>query len=181
MERRFKYSFDKRARRTTWAVCAAIALLFAAFYLYIGMGSVAAYFPAWVLSIVFMLLVIYLLSIPRFILVNNDVFEIHCAVELTKIYVEDIDEVRVMHRNEIRSSFPVLGSYAFGGYYGYYFNPADFSVFKMYASKWSDFVMIRDIYEDVYVVNCDEPEELVKLVSEARDRRREEIKSHIEG
>ena len=40
---------------------------------------------------------------------------------------------------------------------------------------------IEDIYEDTYIVSCDDPDGLIAFVSEARDRKRAEILRHTAG
>jgi hypothetical protein len=42
-------------------------------------------------------------------------------------------------------------------------------------------VLIEDIYEDTYIVSCDDPDGLIAFVSEARDRKRAEILRHTAG
>lgn len=163
---RFKYRFDRRSRRITIGVIVALAIAFGAF-IYLGHGS---YLPAWFLSIVIATMALYILSIPRFITLDTEAesVEIHCLLELTKISVGDLSSIRRVENEELKSTFPLLGSYGFFGYYGYYFNFKEWEVLKVYASEWSNFVEIVDIYEQKYIISCDRADELIALVESAK-------------
>lgn len=75
----------------------------------------------------------------------------------------------------------MLGSYGFWGYYGYYFSFREWTLYKVYAAERNNLVLIEDIYEDTYIVSCDDPDGLIAFVSEARDRKRAEILRHTAG
>jgi len=170
MRRDFKYKLDKRARLLTGVV----ALLLLGVGLFFVIYSRSGYFPIWFTFFLATILLLYILSIPRKIRVTDEAFEIHCVVELTSVALEDIATVRKMDREEMAFSMPLLGSYGFFGYYGWYYNFSEFSVFKVYASQWSSFVRIDDIYETTYVVSCADADELIATVEAARRERLEE-------
>ena len=161
---RYKYILDERCKRLT--------IIFAV--IIVGLGLVAYFFSpgnylsAWYIAFALAILALLVLSIPRFIKIDGNSLEIHCIVELTQIKMEDIKSVRKIDRGRMKYCFPLLGSYGFFGYYGYYFNLSEMNLVKVYASKWDDFVMIEDIYDNIYIVNCDRSDELVRLVNRAR-------------
>lgn len=167
MTKQFRYRIDKRTKRLTWIISVLVLLLIGFFVLY----SRSGYFPIWFSLFALTLLTLYILSIPRKITVTDDTFEIHCIVELTAIALDDIATIRKMEPAEMKFSFPVLAGYGFFGYYGYYYNFSEMSFFKVYASQWKNFVRIEDIYEDIYVVSCDDADELIALVSKAREEK----------
>lgn len=167
MENRYDYRLDKRSRRIT-TVYIVIFLIVAALLLYRFMDS-GTYIPAWFLSIAFAVMALYVLSIPRFIRVTDAAFEIHCLVELTKLHLNDIKSVRRIDDSSMKHSIPLLASYGFCGYYGYYFNISEWEMIKVYASKWSDFVEIEDIYEQKYIVSCDDADGLIAQILERKN------------
>lgn len=167
MKKNFNYARNKRTRRLTWIISLAIAVLLGFFALY----SRSGYFPIWFGVFALTLITLMALSIPRQIAVTEKTFEIRCVVELTSIALEDVASIRKMEPEEMKFSFPVLASYGFFGYYGYYYNFSELSFFKVYASQWNDFVRIEDIYEDIYVVNCAEADELIETVRRMRRER----------
>lgn len=177
MAKRFKYKLDRRSKRITFAASVLILAMFIAVLFLSG----RAYVPGWILGLLICLIALYILSIPRFIRIDSEALEIHCIVELTKIHVEDIEIIRRIDRNELSPMMPLLGSYGFFGYYGYYFNLWGWNVYKVYASKRRDLVYIEDIYEDIFVVNCDEADELIEMTIEARNNKREEIFSRAKN
>jgi len=171
MEKRFKYRLDRRARRITVIVsCLILIGLGVVWFFYSG-----AYLPAWIFAFLLCILALYILSIPRFIRIDDDALEIHCIVEMTKIHVEDIEIIKRIDRHDITPMIPLLGSYGFFGYYGYYFNLWSWNIYKIYAAKRRNLVYIEDIYEDVFVVSCDEADELISLAIEARNGKREKV------
>jgi hypothetical protein len=157
---------NRRTRRLTWIVSLSVGAVIGFFVLY----SRSGYFPIWCGLFSLLVITLAVLSIPRRIVVTENTFEIRCIVELTSIALEDIASIRRMEPAEMRYSFPVLAGYGFFGYYGYYYNFSEMSFFKVYASQWNDFVRIEDIYEDIYVVNCDEADRLIDLVCRARQQ-----------
>lgn len=171
MKREFKYRMDKRAGVLTWVITVLIALAVLFFVLY----SRSGYFPIWFTFFAITILLLYILSIPRKIRVTDEAVEILCVVELTRIALEDIAVVRPMDKAEMKFSFPLLASYGFFGYYGWYYNFSEFSLFKVYATQWRNFVRIDDIYETTYVVSCDDAEDLVAVIRQAKTDRQKEM------
>lgn len=145
-----------------------LAGLFVWFHFVLG----GDYLPAWGLFFVVCIITLYILSIPRYILLDDAALEIHCIVDLTRIHIEDIELIRRIERSEFRRLWPLLGSYGFWGYYGYYFSFREWTLYKVYAAERNNLVLIEDIYEDTYIVSCDDPDGLIAFVSEARDRKR---------
>ncbi|MDR0955469.1 MAG: hypothetical protein LBM20_08895 [Rikenellaceae bacterium] len=166
MQTDFKYRLDRRARRLTWIISLVVVVAALFFVLY----SRSGYFPIWFTFFLITVLTLYLLSIPRKIRVTPDALNIQCVVELTSIALEDIVQIRKMEGSEMKYAVPLLASYGFFGYYGWYYNISEFSLFKVYASQWGNFVRIEDIYETVYVVSCDSPDDLIATVLNARKK-----------
>ena len=177
MEKKYKYRYDRRCRRITAALLLILAGLFVWFHFVLG----GDYLPAWGLFFVVCIITLYILSIPRYILLDDAALEIHCIVDLTRIHIEDIELIRRIERSEFRRLWPLLGSYGFWGYYGYYFSFREWTLYKVYAAERNNLVLIEDIYEDTYIVSCDDPDGLIAFVSEARDRKRAEILRHTAG
>lgn len=146
------------------AVAVLVVAVTAGFFVVAG----TAYLPAWFLTFAAALILLYILSIPRFVRVTRDAFEIHCIVELTTIHMTDIKAVRRVWVEDMRAVWPLLGSYGFGGYFGYYLDFKSWEIVKIYAREWGNFVLVEDIYEDKYIVSCDHPDELIEAVRQNR-------------
>lgn len=174
MTQKFKYKFDKRSKRITAAVSVMVLAAFVVIFFKHG----GVYFPAWVFAFLLCIIALYILSIPRFIQIDDDALEIHCIVDLTRIHVEDIENIKTIERYELTPLIPLIGSYGFFGYYGYYLSLWNWNIYKMYASERKNLIMIEDIYEDTYIISCDEAENLIKMVIEARNNKRQLIFSH---
>jgi hypothetical protein len=147
----------------TWAISGAIVGLFAAVLL-LGDG----YLRAWTVAIMLAILLLYVLSIPRYIKVNTRALEVHCVVEMVRIPIEDVRSVRRLMQSEMRGFIPLLGSYGFFGYYGYYADLRRWEIIKVYATEWDNLVEIEDIYENIYIISCRERERLIELFVQAK-------------
>ena len=174
---KFKYKLDRRSRRITWGITVLIVGLAIAFHLLWG----ASYIPAWFLLFLLCIITLYVLSFPRYLTIDDDALQIHCIVELTRIHVEEIEKIRRIDRNYFRRLIPLIGSYGFGGYFGYWFHLSDWDICKVYATERKQLVLIEDIYEDIYIVSCSDPDRLIELCTEARNRKRAQIRSTLEA
>ncbi len=155
---------DKRTRRLTWITSAAIVTIFVAVAIFVG----EEYVRAWIIAVMLTILLLYALSIPRYVKVDREAVEIHCVVEMTRIPIADINSVRRVTRQDTDRLILLLGSYGFFGYYGYYANLRQWDVVRIYASEWDNLVEIEDIYEDKYLISCREADRLIEMVMQAK-------------
>lgn len=174
---KFKYSLDRRSKRITWGIIVLIVGLAVVFHFIWG----TSYIPAWFLLFLLCIITLYILSFPRYLTIDDDALQIHCIVELTRIHVEEIEKIRRIDRDYFRRMIPLIGSYGFGGYYGYWFHLSDWEICKVYATERKQLVLIEDIYEDIYIVSCTDPDRLIELCMEARNRKRKQIRKTLEA
>ena len=175
-QEKYKYRYDRRSRRITFVILTIVVLLL------IGASFVwgGAYLPAWGVFFLICIIILYILSIPLYILLDDSVVEVHCIVDMTRIHIEDVEKIRVFGKDEFTRLWPLVGSYGFWGYYGYYFDFMEWTTYKVYASDRKHLVLIEDIYEDRFIVSCNDPETFIKHVQEYRDRKRSEIPRHTQ-
>ncbi|MCD8174300.1 MAG: PH domain-containing protein [Alistipes sp.] len=165
MEARFGYKRDKRCKWLTavWLVIIAGVPLFLVF------GMESSYMRAWILAFGAAILALYILSIPRYVKVDDDYLEIHCVVEMTRIDVRDVVNIRKIDPDGYTSRFMcLLGSYGFFGYYGYYLDFRQWDFVKVYATERCHLVLIEDIYEQSYLISCRDCDRLVEAVTQAK-------------
>jgi hypothetical protein len=105
------------------------------------------------------------LSIPQRLRLSDEGVEICCISDYTHIAHEEIASVRVVSPKEMKYFVPIFASVGFFGYFGLYLNLRKLDFVKMYASKWSDFIEITDIYDDKYYISCDKCDEVVALIA----------------
>ncbi len=164
---RYNLSLDRRARRITWAIIAAV-LLATAWISYRNI-EVGGYYPAWFLTFALAIAALYILSIPRSIRLTEKALEIHCIVELTTIPLTNIVSARPL-RTRNTHLVPLLGSYGFFGYYGYYLNYQNWEIVRLYASQWQNLIEIEDIHDQKYVINNPDFPSITRLLTEAESR-----------
>lgn len=174
---KFKYSLDRRSKRITWGIIVLIVGLAVVSHFVWG----TSYIPAWFLLFLLCIITLYILSFPRYLTIDDEALQIHCIVELTRIHVEEIEKIRRIDRDYFRRMIPLIGSYGFGGYYGYWFHLSDWEICKVYATERKQLVLIEDIYEDIYIVSCTDPDRLIELCMEARNRKRKQIRKTLEA
>ncbi len=147
---RIYFRLDKRTRWMSLLILlvvgAGIALLF-----YV---SGASYLPAWFSALIGAVVLLALISIPRFMHISPHSLEIHCTLELAKISFGEIKSMRYLEPSDMRYCFPLTGVYGFFGYFGYYVNPRTRRIFKVYGGQWRNFVMIETIYDQQIVICC---------------------------
>jgi hypothetical protein len=158
---RVNYRLDSRTRRVSLIISLALVLVLAALAVFVRDG----YLRAWIIALLLAVVVLYILSIPRYLSLRDGLLEIHCVVELTRIRVEDITDICRVDRSELKL-VPLLGSYGFFGYYGYYIDLHQWETLKVYATEWDNLVLIKDIYETFYLVSCRQADKLVAAVSD---------------
>ncbi|MCD7962480.1 MAG: PH domain-containing protein [Rikenellaceae bacterium] len=165
MKKDFRYRLNKKSKRLS------VIFLIVSFLLIIlcNYYSVSGFLPAWVISLLVTVAALYILSIPKYVRVTDNSVEIHCVIELTNIPIKNIKSIKQLDRSEMKFTAPLLGSYGFFGFYGYFYDFSRMSIVKMYASAWENFVMIEDIYEDTYIINCNDPDEFIRLVEQNKE------------
>lgn len=164
MNQKFKYISDRRTRRSTWIISAVLVCVFACVVLFVG----EEYVRAWIILLLFTVLLLYILSIPRYVTVDREALEIHCVVEMTRIQIADINSVRKVTRQDTGRLTLLLGSWGFFGYYGYYANLRRWEIVRVYAGEWDNLVEIEDIYEDKYLISCREADRLIEMVVQSK-------------
>lgn len=153
----YKYHFDRRTIYWTLVHLVVFVLLGVALYvLYEG-----GYLSAWFTSFVGALIALMALSIPRKIVVTDQTLEVRCLLDITEIRRDEIASVRRVDTRQMKGLFPIFGACGFFGYYGHFFDLRRLDRVRIYASKWSDLVEIKDIYEDRLYVSCDDADRLV--------------------
>lgn len=143
-------------------------------------GSIAAgifmlydggYMLAWVIALLVAIIALMMLSIPRKVVTEQYSLDIYCISDFTTIPYEEITSARVVKSSEMRYMFPLFAAMGFFGYYGCFLNLRKMELVKIYASQWSNFVEVTDIYEEKYYLSCDKAQELVEVITQ-------HIKSH---
>ena len=151
---------DRRTRRLSLIISAVLAAAFAALIFLVDDN----YLRAWSTGMLSAIVLLYVLSIPRYIKVADGVLEVHCIVELTRIPIEDITSIRRIDRTELSPLMLLLGSYGFFGYYGYYADLKRWETLKVYTTELENLVLIEDIYETRYLLSCRDPEALEEAI-----------------
>ena len=158
----YKYTIDNKTKyRTLVHFLIFIGVAVGLFVLFEG-----GYILAWFLSIVVAIIALMALSIPRKVIVSQDGIDICCISDYTFIPYNEIASVRAVDNNQMKFTVPIFAATGFFGYYECFLNLRNMDFVKIYASKWSGFVEITDIYEDKYYISCDDECELVERILE---------------
>ena len=110
-----------------------------------------------------------LLSVPRYIEVDDEQISINCLLDRTDIKIDTILSVRKISPRKIRWVLPLFGGCGFFGYYGYFFDFKHFRRVIIYATEWRYMVEIVDMYEDYYYISCRGRDELIARVNAQLD------------
>lgn len=161
----FKYVKSKFCRYVTFFVMIAIIGLF----VYLLLSSSGTYLSAWYLSIALSILLLYVISFPRYIRLTSKVMEIHGLLEITPILYTDIKRIYKIKRYRLKGIYPLVGSYGFGGFFGYYFDVKQLKIVYMHATKLSNLIAIDDIYNDKYIISCEDPDLFISELKAAKE------------
>ena len=173
----YQYRFDRRTIYWSLFHLGVFVLLGVSLYvLYEG-----GYLSAWFTSFVGALIALMALSIPRKIVVTEQTLQVRCLLDITEIRRDEIASVRRVDTRRMKGFIPIFGGYGFFGYYGHFIDLRRLDRVRIYASKWSDFVEITDIYEDRLYVSCADADRLVaELTPPGGNRPDEEAEEEAE-
>lgn len=171
MESIFKYKYN----RTTiiLSIITLLLMLFAAFIYYRITNN--TYICVWILGVIVAINSLIILSIPRKLRLTPQALEIRCAIEMTQIYTEDIVSINKIDKSEIGRVMPIAASCGLWGHFGYYLDLRNWNTLKIYVTSWQNLVVIQDIYEDLYVVNCYDADEFIEQAIAQRNARRKQM------
>lgn len=156
----YRYKTDLKTRYLTVVHFIVFAIIAATLCIFVDGG----YILAWFISIVFAIIALMALSIPRRIILSEDGVEICCISDYTHIAYKEIASIRAVSDEEMKFIMPIFAASGFFGYYGSFIDFKSWDFVKIYASKWSNFVEITDIYEDKYYISCDKGDVLIRRV-----------------
>lgn len=156
----YRYKTDLKTRYLTVVHFIVFAIIAATLCILVDGG----YILAWFISIVFAVIALMALSIPRRIILSEDGVEICCISDYTHIAYKEIASIRAVSDEEMKFIMPIFAASGFFGYYGSFIDFKSWDFVKIYASKWSNFVEITDIYEDKYYISCDKGDVLIRRV-----------------
>ena len=161
--RKFRYSSDTITKSLTLLHFIMFAVVAAALY-YLFDGG---YMFAWFVSIAIAIVLLMLLSIPRYVVLNEEGIDICCISDHTHIEYDKIAYVRMVNKRSMRYMLPIFASVGFFGYYGVFLNLRKMDFVKIYASNTGDSIEIVDIYEDKYYISCNDLSELYNQLNSA--------------
>ncbi|MDE7356408.1 MAG: hypothetical protein K2N21_06550 [Rikenellaceae bacterium] len=158
--------FPYRLSRTCRWMTAFTSILFAALFFYMLNSSSGTYLSAWFLSFIIAVALLFIISFPRNIVVTDTDLVVYGILEATYISLGDIKRMHRVPRRRLRMVIPVIGSFGFGGYYGYYFDLRNLHVIRLFATRLSGLVMVHTIYNDCILLSCEAADKLIALVKE---------------
>ncbi len=165
---RFRYTMSRYCKYVTtisFLLITAIAFLL----LFTSSGT---YLSAWFTSVAVAVLLLFVISFPRYLSITDKNLEIHCVLEITEIPLADIRRIHPISRYRLKRHIPVLGSFGFGGFFGYYVDLIHLRIVRMYTTRLDHMIMIQDIYGQRYIVNCRYRELFIEMLRERVEQAR---------
>lgn len=171
MKVKFRYGgFDGRV----WWISTLCALLTGGACAALWMTAGGAYYlAAWVSLTCAVIMALCLLSVPRRIIVGEEMVELRCLVETTYVPLSSIVDVEVAPEGALKRKIPLVGIYGFWGYYGRYLDLRKWRVYRVYAARRTKSVIIHTSKQR-YVVSCSAPEMLRQMILGAKTRNSKE-------
>lgn len=169
--RKFRYSSDTITKTLTLLHFILFTAVAGVLYLFFDGG----YMFAWFVSIAIAIVMLMLLSIPRYVVLNSDSIDICCISDYTHIDFDKIAYVRIVKKGSMRYMLPIFAAIGFFGYYGLFLNLRKMDFVKIYASKIGESIEITDIYEDKYYITCDNLSELYEHLNSVTNHNADEL------
>lgn len=144
-------------------------LLALAVILYFVFYSGGSYLPAWIFTLLVALVLLSMLSIPRFVILSDISVEVHSIMDLTVVRFDDITSIKILSKKEMRYSFPLGGISCFFGYYGHYLDLRKMRIFQLYTRKWGNFVEIIYLKNKRLIVGVEDVETFMELLQRKID------------
>lgn len=160
---KFVNKMSKFSKRVTYSILFVIIALFVAMFI-VQDGT---YFSVWVFSLALATFFFAVLSFPRSLIVRDKELVINCILETTLIDLQDIKRIHTINSYRMKRTIPLIGSYGFGGFYGLYVDLIHLRSIKMFATNLSQLVYIQTIYNDHYIVSCENSSLLIDKAREA--------------
>ena len=158
-EERYKYGHgDFWARFVSTLIIVLLSLSIALLYCFYGV----MYISVWVSVVSAVLILLFVLSIPRRLILEEDLLEIKCVLESTFL---PYDKISSVESGNLRGKMCLCGSFGFFGYYGFYLDLRGRSsgkkiLVRVYAKRKDDLVEIVCDGKR-YLVDCIEQERFV--------------------
>ena len=168
----FRYG---KADRLSWVVTFAVLGAMGALSAVLFVGAQGAYYvAAWATALCVAVGVLYLLSKPTRIVLDDRMLELRCLLDTTYLPVESIVDIVAVGDGGFRHKIPLLGSFGFWGDLGRYADLKAKRIYSVYATNRRQCVAIHTTRR-CYMVSCRNAELLVSLVLEARARGAKEL------
>lgn len=107
------------------------------------------------------ILILLGLSAPSSIVITNKNINLNSLVDLTQIPICSIEHISVIHKKEYKYYFPLLVSFGYLGYYGYFFNFKYRELCKIYVSRYDNWIVIKTNQGTKYITNVRNPNEFI--------------------
>ncbi|MFI3303361.1 MAG: PH domain-containing protein [Rikenellaceae bacterium] len=159
-----RYGFHLDRVAVYWTIMHIIAFVIVGLFIYAF--YVGGFFSAWFISFVVALIILMVLSVPRYVEVDDRQLSIVCVLDRTDIKIDRIISIKKVSPRKIRWVLPVFGGCGFLGYYGHFFDFRHFTKVVIYATEWRYLVEITDAYEDLYYISCRDRDRLVAEIKE---------------
>ncbi|MFI3315622.1 MAG: PH domain-containing protein [Rikenellaceae bacterium] len=141
-----------------------IMLIVVGLFIYFLLSSSGSYISAWYLSLAVSILLIFIISFPLNIKLDNREVEIHGVLEVTTIPLANIKRVYRLESYRMMWIIPLCGSYGFGGFFGYYFDIKNLRLVSLCATKLSNMFVIEDIFNEKYILSAPNATNLIAAI-----------------
>ena len=167
----FRYG---KADRLSWVVTLAVLGAMGALsaVLFASAGG-AYYIAAWATSLCVAVGLLFILSKPTRIVLNDKTLELRCLLDTTYLPLDSIVDIVTLGSKGFSQKIPLIASFGFWGYFGRYADLKGKRLYNIYATNRKQCVAIHTTHHR-YLISCRNAELLVSLVLDARSRKAQE-------
>lgn len=140
-----------------------VFVLAIAIYLYLMLSSSGNYLSAWFFWTISATIALIALSAPRYIDITQKHLEIHGWIDVTQIDLKSIESISVVDKKRYKNYFPLVASYGFLGFFGYFIDIKKMEIVRFHASKYTNLVEIKTKNDQIYIANITNITDFVKV------------------
>ena len=169
---RYKYS---------WTVITATLLscvMAVVIYFLLLNESTGTYLSGWFAFSAIAVLLLVAMSAPNRIVITNKNVILHGYVDLYQIPLSEIKSIEIVHKKCYKHYIPIFVSFGYFGYFGYFLNWKQMEFCMVYATKYTNWVEIKTVEKNTYIINVDNPEFFIEnyesIIDSLSDSHKEE-------
>lgn len=150
-----------KPNRTVIIITIIFLLLIAAAYYVLFSVSSGTYLSGWFFISAITVVILLTLSAPYSIILTNKYLTLHGYIDITQIPVDTIKSLEIVESGDYKYYFPLFASLGYLGFFGVFVNLKKMEISRVYASKYSHWIIAKTEENGTYIFNVKNPNDFI--------------------